>query len=480
MTPRFSLIAKVLLLSFLNLALLVLAVAVIIRAQFRLDPGSFLLSPAQNRILAVAQSVAFEMDEADPAGWDEVLARAAANYGVMFFLFDQGGEQIAGEEIPLPREVGDRIPRRRRPPEDPPREPERKAGLSPRPLGPPLFYTATSDPTRYWVGVRVPVREDRAENPRPGTLVLMSPSLLGSGLFFDIGPFFTIGLAVILISVLCWLPFIRGLTRSIAHLTRATGQIAAGRFDIQVPDRRRDELGQLGDSINRMAARLSSFVTGQKQFLSAIAHELCNPIATMRFGLSNLERRTDEGCRPTVEEIQEEVQHMSMLVNELLSFTRGGMDALDIQLAPVELEPLLARVLEREASPPAAITTQVPPGLAVLADADSLFRALSNVVRNAIRYAGQAGPIHIAARTESGAVCLTVSDNGPGVPESSLEEIFAPFYRLDPARAQDTGGLGLGLAIVRNCVEACNGSVRCRNRQPRGLEVEIRLPQAVL
>ncbi len=73
-----------------------------------------------------------------------------------------------------------------------------------------------------------------------------------------------------------------------------------------------------------------------------------------------------------------------------------------------------------------------------------------------------------------------MSDNGPGVPESSLEEIFAPFYRLDPARAQDTGGLGLGLAIVRNCVEACNGSVRCRNRQPRGLEVEIRLPQAVL
>jgi two-component system sensor histidine kinase CpxA len=77
-------------------------------------------------------------------------------------------------------------------------------------------------------------------------------------------------------------------------------------------------------------------------------------------------------------------------------------------------------------------------------------------------------------------VCLTITDSGPGVPEDRLEEIFAPFYRLDPSRSQETGGLGLGLAIVRNCVEACHGAVRCRNRQPSGLEVEIRLPAAEL
>ena len=68
-----------------------------------------------------------------------------------------------------------------------------------------------------------------------------------------------------------------------------------------------------------------------------------------------------------------------------------------------------------------------------------------------------------------------VSDHGPGVPEALLDEIFAPFYRVDESRNQETGGVGLGLAIVKSCVEACEGVVRCRNRQPTGLEVEIEL-----
>ncbi len=84
------------------------------------------------------------------------------------------------------------------------------------------------------------------------------------------------------------------------------------------------------------------------------------------------------------------------------------------------------------------------------------------------------------AEAESGMVSLVVADSGPGVPEESLEQIFAPFYRLDASRSSETGGVGLGLAIVRSCVEACRGTVRCRNRQPSGLEVEIRLPAAEL
>ena len=182
----------------------------------------------------------------------------------------------------------------------------------------------------------------------------------------------------------------------------------------------------------------------------------------------------------TIADIQEEVQHMSALVNELLSFSRAGMQAVDVKLAKLNLAATVARVLAREASDGVAVEVSVDEELNVLADAEYLFRALSNVVRNAIRYAGYAGPIQISARANQEAVAITVADNGPGVPEEHLEDLFAPFYRLDPARSQDTGGLGLGLAIVRSSVEACQGSVRCRNRQPHGLEVEIRLPLAKL
>jgi two-component system sensor histidine kinase CpxA len=486
MKPRLPLLTKVLFLAFLNLCLLGLVFVLVARAQFRLDAGSFLLAPAQNRIMAMAHTLALELDETPQAAWDGTLARYSQANGVAISLLDEEGERVAGRELHPPPEVADRIPRRQRPrggpPPDRPRG-EREKGPQEQSRDrrrgvPPLFLTATNSPGGYWAGVRIPVRRERTENPRPGSLILMSPSLLASGLFFDPKPWLTVVLAVILVSVACWMPFIRGLTRSISRMTHAAGQIAEGRFEVHVADRRRDEIGQLGDAINRMASRLSGFVNGQKRFLGGIAHELCNPIATMQFGLGSLERRVNEDQREGVAEIQEEVQHMSALVNELLSFSRAGMQGMDIKLVKVNLAATLARVLEREASSDMPIETSVDDKLDALADPEHLFRAISNLVRNAIRYAGHAGPVRVAARAADGKVHVTVSDHGPGVPQDAREEIFAPFYRLDPSRNHETGGVGLGLAIVKACIESCRGTVRCRNRKPSGLEVEIELTEA--
>jgi two-component system sensor histidine kinase CpxA len=113
-----------------------------------------------------------------------------------------------------------------------------------------------------------------------------------------------------------------------------------------------------------------------------------------------------------------------------------------------------------------------------MAHPDYLFRSLANVVRNAIRYAADCGPIEICAEQKHGVVSITVADNGPGIPEAELEEVFKPFYRPELARQRETGGVGLGLAIVRTCIEACGGTVGCRNRSPKGLIVEIKLPVA--
>jgi two-component system sensor histidine kinase CpxA len=499
MKPRLPLFTKVLFLAFLNLGLLGLVFALFARVQFRLDAGSFLLAPAQNQIMAVAHALALELEETPPAAWDTVLARYAHTNGVGFYLFDEDGKPVAGPALLLPSEVAEKIPRAQRPrgerppprdrgPEDakgpPPRD--REKGPPPEPARerrqpvPPLFLIATNSPTRYWAGVRIPVRRDRLENPKPGTLILMSSSLLASQLFFDPKPWLAVGVAVILVSVACWLPFIRGMTRSIAQMTRAAGQIAEGRFEVHVADRRRDEIGELGKAINRIAARLSGFVNGQKRFLGGIAHELCNPIATIQFGLGSLERRVSDDQRDGFVDIQEEVQHMSALVGELLSFSRAGIEGMEVKLVSVNLAETVRRVLERETSMDRQVETSVDDKLSVLAEPEYLFRAISNLVRNAIRYAGHAGPIRISAKTEEGRVYLTVTDQGPGVPEAALEEIFAPFYRLDPARNHETGGVGLGLAIVKACIEACRGAVRCRNLQPSGLEVEIQLAEAKL
>ena len=493
--PRIPLYSKVLLIALLNLTLLGVALAVIVRAQFRVDPGSFLLAPAESRIMSAARAVALDLDQSSQSEWDEVLQRHSQSQRVVMALFDEFGDRIAGPDLPIPQSVSDRIPRRERRRQEsrrpPPERREERDDREPRPgrdnegpearaPAPPLVLSAASNPTGYWAGARIPVRRDPRDNPHPGTLMMMSTSLLASRLFFDVTPWLTIGLAIVLISAACWLPFIRGMTRSIGRLTRATGRIAEGQFDVQVDAARRDEIGQLGAAVNRMAARLSAFVHGQKAFMSGIAHELCTPIATIQFGLGNLERRVGQEHGETIADIQEEVQHMSALVNELLSFSRAGIGALDLKLGPVSVRDTLARVADREAKGDnVQLITAVDASLWVMAEPEHLFRALSNVVRNSVCHAGNAGPIEVAARVEPGStVCITVSDHGPGVPPESLEQIFAPFYRLDPARTQ--GGLGLGLAIVRNSIEGCGGSVRCRNRQPSGLEVEIRLPAAKL
>jgi two-component system sensor histidine kinase CpxA len=113
-----------------------------------------------------------------------------------------------------------------------------------------------------------------------------------------------------------------------------------------------------------------------------------------------------------------------------------------------------------------------------MARPDYLFRSLANILRNAIRYAGDAEPIVVSASEKGGAVSITVADNGPGIPAAELEEVFKPFYPPEFAHQRETGGVGLGLAIVKTCVEARGGTVQCRNHSPKSLEGEIRLPAA--
>ena len=131
--------------------------------------------------------------------------------------------------------------------------------------------------------------------------------------------------------------------------------------------------------------------------------------------------------------------------------------------------------LDREARENVPVEIQLAEELDVMSRPDYLERALANLIRNAVRYAGHAGPITVSARNGDGQATIVVADRGPGVPEVELEEIFKPFYRPELSRQRETGGTGLGLAIVKSCIEACNGAVVCRNRKPAGFEVEIRL-----
>ncbi|RYD71031.1 MAG: ATP-binding protein, partial [Verrucomicrobiaceae bacterium] len=135
------------------------------------------------------------------------------------------------------------------------------------------------------------------------------------------------------------------------------------------------------------------------------------------------------------------------------------------------------QAVEQEATEGADIRVEVDHDITVTADPELLARALGNLIRNAVRYAASQGPITITASNEPlGRTEITVSDSGPGVPEEDLTKIFDAFYRVDTSRTRDTGGVGLGLSIVKTCVEACGGRVVARNRKPQGLDVTVSLP----
>ena len=512
MKLRFPLYAKILLWFFLNLALLGVAFLLLIRAQFHYGFDWLLAAGAGERIQAISDVMVGELNDRTRTEWDAILKRFNAAYGVEFLIFRPDGNQVAGEPHPLPPEVRLRLGEGRpppgpRPPRDgpalqPPPAPEGpvrepllpdRPGLAPppwregrpadfppgpilKPRGPlPKFIVRTSPPTLYWLVVRAPIQDPEHPRASPLVLVALSRTMSGGGLFFDFKPWLAAALGAVLLSALFWAPLVRGITHSLAQMTQATHQIAEGRFDARTNERRRDELGSLGHAINRMAARLAGFVAGQKRFLGDVAHELCSPLARIQVALGILEQRADDKQQAYVNDVRDDVQHMSSLVNELLSFSRASLGAATIKLQPVLIREVVAQAVSREGAAAAQIQLSIPGDLWVLAEPELLVRSLSNLLRNALRYAGQAGPITVSAQRENQHVLLTVSDCGPGVPEAELERIFDPFYRLDPSRDATTGGVGLGLAIVRTCVESCRGTVTCRNRQPSGLEVILKL-----
>ncbi|MFL6353215.1 MAG: sensor histidine kinase [Bryobacteraceae bacterium] len=473
MTPRGSLSVKILFFAFLNVLLLALVFLVFARVQFRFGLGSFLLASARDRMLSASQLVGLQLPNFPPSAWNQVLAQHSAGYPAKWYLFDSAANQLAGQRVTLPAHVIQAI--RRDPyataeashvaPSSPQEPLERSRAM--------LFWMNTGA-AQYWAGVRLPIWTPGTSEPIHATLLWRFSSLWTNPFFFDYRPWLLVVVAVMLVSFFCWLPLIRGLTSSISQLTRATGQIAEGHFEIELPVNRLDELGRLSDSINRMAHRLAGFVHGQKRFLGDIAHELCSPLARIQVALGILEQRAEDRQLEYITDLRQEVEHMSGLVHELLSFSKAQIGA-GTDLTRVNVADTVRRVLQREASDQTAVETHIGETLDVIAQPDYLFRSLANILRNAIRYAGHAGPITVSAKNGDGKVTITVADSGPGLPECELGEIFKPFYRPDSARQRETGGAGLGLAIVKTCIEACGGAVRCRNRSPNGLEVEISL-----
>ena len=504
--PTSTLFTKILCWFFLNLLLVGGAMGVFFFLQPQFDVHALLGTQKWDRLRVAAALIVHDLYNANRSDWSDILARHALVNQVDFVVVFGDGSTFFSRDMSLPEPVRRRLDHAlerpfpgRRPPAphlargseisasdvrrdlfaergDQPPDFSKIPGAGEVRQGRPLLMMHTSHPDLYWTGIMLPPPPGSRDFPGPFALLVVSDSVSGNGFFFDPLPWILVGGAVLLISVLFWIPMVRNITRPLSRMTLATEDIARGRFDVALDEPRRDEIGRLARAINHMTTRLAAFVKGQKRFLGDISHELGSPIARIQFGLGVLEQRMEGANRERLTDVMDDVAHLSRLVGELLAFSKADLNVQSVVLEPVDVLGVAQEAVRREQIPGSEMVVDIDPAIQVMASPDLLTRALANLVRNAVKYAGEAGPIHIVAHRSRGKVTLEVRDAGPGVPEEYLDQLFEPFFRPEPSRNRSLGGVGLGLSIVKTCVETCNGRVAARNLSPHGFAVTITLP----
>jgi heavy metal sensor kinase len=244
-----------------------------------------------------------------------------------------------------------------------------------------------------------------------------------------------------------------------------------------------DELDHLAETLNAMLARLEEAFAQMRRFAADAAHELRTPLTALKGGLEVALRteRSGEVYRRVLVSSLEDVERLVRLAEDMLLLSRLSVPA-PAPRERVELEPLLAEVASiagrlADARGLAVRVKESAPAT-VLGDASALRRAVLKLVENGVRYTPPGGRVELSLRAGDGWASITVSDTGVGMDPADLERVFEPFVRLDVARARDTGGAGLGLAIARSVVAIHGGTIAAESAPGAGSTFTIRLPLA--
>jgi signal transduction histidine kinase len=225
------------------------------------------------------------------------------------------------------------------------------------------------------------------------------------------------------------------------------------------------EVRALTASFNEMQDRLTRFVRDRTRMLAAISHDLRTPITSLRIRAEFID--DDENREKMIETLEE----MAAMTEATLRFAKDEAHAEDAEIT--DLGALLESLAGDQQDMGHDCSVLVVGDIALSCRPIALKRALRNLIENGIRY-GDA--VSVKAEKSADTVIIHVADNGPGIPEDRQQDVFEPFVRLEESRSEETGGIGLGLAISRSIIHAHGGTIALRNLEGGGLEAEVRLP----
>lgn len=247
----------------------------------------------------------------------------------------------------------------------------------------------------------------------------------------------------------------RPLWRDMLGLEQGAAAIAQGQLQTRVHVSSRSPIRGVADTFNNMAQRVQELLRAQKESTDAISHELRTPISRLRFGVEMIEQTTVAADRTRyLQTMRSALDELEALVDEALTYSRLTSAARRLSPETVDLDEWLASIVDdaRESAGSVQLITEVRPQDATAHfDAKLVARALKNIIHNAQRHA--CTQVKITVHQDAVHTSFTVEDDGPGIPLDQRAAIFEPFYRIDNSRQRDSGGHGLGLAIVRRICE---------------------------
>ncbi len=295
----------------------------------------------------------------------------------------------------------------------------------------------------------------------PPLLPFMPPTWQG------LGPVVLLVLLFVAVAVGAW-PAVRHLTRRLQALKKGVEQFGAGQLHHRVEVSGRDEVAAVAASFNLAAERIENLVRSHQSLLANASHELRSPLARMKMAVQMLDGASPEQSQRLKREIETNVGELDALVEEVLLASRlDAVQRVD-KRDPVDLLALAAEEASR------VDATVEGKSATVVGDERLLRRALRNLLENARRYGGS--DISVKVDGSGNQATVQVCDRGPGVPEAQRERIFEAFYRL-PGHAEQAGGVGLGLSLVKQIAERHAGSVRCTGREGGGSCFELVFPR---
>ncbi len=263
----------------------------------------------------------------------------------------------------------------------------------------------------------------------------------------------------------------RRLAHPLGEIGRAARRVAAGDYRARVPREGPDEVASLADSFNQMAVSLEEGERLRQEFIANAAHELRTPLTNLKGYLEGLRDGVIPADVSTFVSLSEEVERLVRLAASLDTLAAGDAAAAAVSVGELDLgaairsaADLAGPAIERAGI---ELDLELPERLRARADPDGLAQVLGNLLQNASRYTPPGGRVTIRADRRSDDILVSVVNTGSAIPAADLPHVFERFYRVDKSRDRTHGGAGIGLAIVKQLIEACGGTVGAESSSGR-------------